>query len=62
MLYRAPFACSDLPRRDHFPSLRLEAGHFIERASDGGLLNPLRACPGDKMEILGDVDVRSAQT
>ena len=44
------------------PSLKLKASYLVERASDGGLRNPLRACPGYKMEGLGDVNVRSAQT
>ncbi len=31
------FACRNIPQGDHFPSLKLKAGYFVERASDGSL-------------------------
>ncbi len=60
-MWRA-FACSNIPQCDHFSSLKLKARYFVERASDGSLRNPFGARPGYKVEGLGDVNVRSAQT
>ena len=31
------FACSNIPQRDHFSSLKLKASYLVERASDCGL-------------------------
>lgn len=56
------FARSDIPQCDHLPSLKFKASYLVERASDCGLRDPLRALPGYKVECLGDVNVRSAQT
>ena len=53
---------SNISKRYYPPTLKLKASYLVERASDGGLRNPLRARPGYKMEGLGDINIRSAQT
>jgi hypothetical protein len=54
--------CSNISQCDYPPSQKFKASYLFERASDGGLRNPLCALPGNKMEGLGDVNVQSAQT
>jgi len=54
------FPCSNISQCDYPPPLKLKASYLVERASDGGLRNPLRPRPRYKMEGLGDVNVRSA--
>ena len=50
-----------LPRATTRLPLKLKKCHFVERAPDRRWRNPLGACCRNKMEGLGDVNVRPAQ-
>lgn len=55
------FACSHVSQGNDPPPLKLKKCHFVKRAPDCRLRNPLGSRCRDKMEGLGDVYVRPSQ-
>src|SRR5947209_750195 len=56
------FPGSNIAQCDDLPSAELILGHFVKRASDGGMWNLLRASLRYQVKRLRDVNVRSFQT